>query len=98
MESVCWFYKPQLSLSEGCFPLLKIDQMVDSASGHACMAFLNAYPGYHQIAMQDPDQEKTTFITPRAIFCYMVMPFELKKNKDGGGGGGKKNKDGGRRG
>ncbi|GFY84506.1 hypothetical protein Acr_03g0012800 [Actinidia rufa] len=57
------------------FPLLKIDQLVDSTSGHARMSFLDAYRGYHQIAMHEPDQEKTIFITPRGIYCYKVMPF-----------------------
>ena len=61
-----------------CFPLLKIDQLVDSTSGHARMSFLDAYRGYHQITLHGPDQEKTTFITPKGVFCYKVMPFGLK--------------------
>ena len=61
-----------------CFPLPKIDQLVDSTSGHARMSFLDAYRGYHQIALHGPDQEKTAFITPRGVFCYKVMPFGLK--------------------
>ena len=28
--------------------------------------------------MHPPDAEKTSFITPHRIFCYKVMPFELK--------------------
>ena len=28
--------------------------------------------------MNPTDQEKTTFITLRGIFCYKVVPFELK--------------------
>ncbi|XP_057757299.1 uncharacterized protein LOC130976443 [Arachis stenosperma] len=28
--------------------------------------------------MYKPDEEKTTFITPRANYCYVVMPFGLK--------------------
>ena len=39
---------------------------------------MDAYRGYHEIAMHEADQEKTTFITPRGIFCYKVMPFGLK--------------------
>ncbi|GFZ15738.1 hypothetical protein Acr_25g0001470 [Actinidia rufa] len=61
-----------------CFPLPNIDQLVDSTSGHARMSFLDAYRGYHQIALHGPDQEKTAFITPRGVFCYKVMPFGLK--------------------
>ncbi|XP_057463838.1 uncharacterized protein LOC130753679 [Actinidia eriantha] len=61
-----------------CFPLPKIDQLVDSTSGHARMSFLDAYRGYHQIALHGPDQEKTAFMTPKEVFCYKVMPFGLK--------------------
>ena len=42
------------------------------------MSFLNAYRGYHQIAMHSEDQEKTAFLTPRGTYCYKVMPFGLK--------------------
>uniref|UniRef100_A0A2N9HPE1 Uncharacterized protein n=1 Tax=Fagus sylvatica TaxID=28930 RepID=A0A2N9HPE1_FAGSY len=60
------------------FPLPKIDQLVDSTAGHERMSFLDAFQGYHQIALKKEDQEKTAFITPRGIFCYKVMPFGLK--------------------
>ena len=42
------------------------------------MSFLDAYSGYHQIAMFSPDQENTAFITPRGLYCYKVIPFGLK--------------------
>jgi hypothetical protein len=42
------------------------------------MSFLDAFQGYHQIAMNLMDQEKTAFITLRGLFCYKVMPFGLK--------------------
>ena len=60
------------------FPLPRIDQLVDSAAGHARMSFLDAFQGYHQIPMTPSDQEKTAFITPRGAYCYKVMPFGLK--------------------
>ena len=60
------------------FPLPKIDQLVDATSGHHRMSFLDAFQGYHQIALNPIDQEKIAFITPRGIFCYKVMPFGLK--------------------
>uniref|UniRef100_A0A2N9HAM0 Uncharacterized protein n=1 Tax=Fagus sylvatica TaxID=28930 RepID=A0A2N9HAM0_FAGSY len=31
-----------------------------------------------QIVMDEDDQEKTSFITSRGLFCYKVMPFGLK--------------------
>uniref|UniRef100_A0A2N9HF13 Integrase catalytic domain-containing protein n=1 Tax=Fagus sylvatica TaxID=28930 RepID=A0A2N9HF13_FAGSY len=33
---------------------------------------------YNQIGMDEGDQEKTSFITSRGLFCYKVMPFGLK--------------------
>uniref|UniRef100_A0A2N9IPA1 Uncharacterized protein n=1 Tax=Fagus sylvatica TaxID=28930 RepID=A0A2N9IPA1_FAGSY len=33
---------------------------------------------YNQIMMDDADQEKTSFITSKGLFCYKVMPFGLK--------------------
>ncbi|XP_058216794.1 uncharacterized protein LOC131327665 [Rhododendron vialii] len=49
-------------------------------AGHARLSFLDAYRGYHQIAMDPEDMEKTAFITPYGIFCYRVMPFGLKNS------------------
>ena len=60
------------------FPLLRIDQLVNLASGHEMMSFLDAFQGYHQIPMALSDQEKTAFITPKGIYCYRVMPYGLK--------------------
>jgi hypothetical protein len=60
------------------FPLPRIDQLVDSASRHARLSFLDSFQGYHQIPMNAADQDKTAFITPRGTYCYKVMPFGLK--------------------
>ena len=61
------------------FPLPRIDQIVDSTSGCETLCFLDAYSGYHQIAMNELDQLATSFITPFGAFCYVTMPFGLKK-------------------
>lgn len=60
------------------FPLPRIDQLVDFASEHDRLSFLDFFQGYHQIPMLLNDQEKTTFITPRGAYCYKMMPFGLK--------------------
>nr|KYP62111.1 Transposon Ty3-I Gag-Pol polyprotein [Cajanus cajan] len=60
------------------YPLPSIDRLVDGASGHALLSFLDAYSSYNQIMMYPPDKENTTFITDQANFCYRVMPFGLK--------------------
>ena len=63
------------------FPMPKIDQLVDATYGHQRMSFLDAFQGYHQIALTVKDQEKTTFISPYANYYYIVMPFGLKNAK-----------------
>jgi len=40
---------------------------------------MDAYSGYDQIKMHQGDEDKTTFTTNRVIYCYKVMPFDLKK-------------------
>ena len=56
----------------------RIDQIVNSTSGCETLYFLDAYSGYHQIAMKECDQLATSFITPFGSFCYVSMPFGLK--------------------
>ena len=60
------------------FALPRIDQVIDSTAGCESLCFLDAYSGYHQIKMAVEDQEKTSFITPYGVFCYVSMPFGLK--------------------
>ena len=69
-------------LNEACwkdsFPLLCIDQIVDASIGHEILSFLDTFSGFHQIPMHPLDVEKTTFITPRGLYYYNVIPFGLK--------------------
>ena len=69
-------------LNEACpkenFPLPHIDQIVDASVEHGMLSFLDAFSGYHQIPMHPPDAEKTYLITPHGLYCYNVMPFDLK--------------------
>ena len=60
------------------FPLPHIDMLVDATTGHELLSFMDAFSGYNQILMHPDNQEKTTFITERGIFCYKVMPLGLK--------------------
>jgi hypothetical protein len=58
--------------------LPRIDQVIDSTAGCDLLCFLDCYSGYHQIAIKEEDQEKTTFITPFGAYCYTTMSFRLK--------------------
>jgi hypothetical protein len=60
------------------FGLPRIDQVIDSTTGGDLLCFLDCYSGYHQIAIKEEDQEKTTFITRFGAYCYTTMSFGLK--------------------
>ena len=36
------------------------------------------YSGYNQILIYKPNEEHTSFITDRGLYCYKAMPFDLK--------------------
>ena len=61
------------------FPLSRINQLVDATSGHALLSFMDTYSGYNKILMHVLDQEHTSFITDRGLYCYKVMSFGLKQ-------------------
>lgn len=60
------------------FPILKINQLVDATYSHLRMSFLDAFQGYHKIALAPEDQEKIYFISPEGNCHNTVMPFGLK--------------------
>ncbi|XP_041000974.1 uncharacterized protein LOC121246766 [Juglans microcarpa x Juglans regia] len=64
--------------SKDSFPLPHIDLIVDSTADHRMLSFMNAYSGYNQISMKPEDEEKTSFIIDRDLYCYNAMPFGLK--------------------
>ena len=78
MKGLYRFHGFKLSMPKGPVPMPKIDQLVDATYGHPRMTFLDAFQGYHQIALVVEDQKKMTFIFPDANYHYTVMPFGLK--------------------
>ncbi|KAL5558903.1 hypothetical protein UlMin_035114 [Ulmus minor] len=71
-------YTPTTACPKDSFPLPRIDQLVDATAGQELLRFMDAYSGYNQIRMHQPDQEHTAFITDQGLYCYKVMPFGLK--------------------
>ena len=61
-----------------CYPLPRIDLLVDPTAGHSLLLFTDAYSRYNQIRMHPADEEKTSFITNQGTYCYRVIPFGLK--------------------
>ena len=50
------------------FPLPRIDQMVDSITGHKLLTFMDLFSRYNQIKMAKEDQEKTSFIISQGLY------------------------------
>ncbi|KAL6340356.1 hypothetical protein AAG906_005808 [Vitis piasezkii] len=59
------------------FPLPRIDQIVDSTTGQGMLSFLDAFSRYHRIPMS-PVTRKNNIHNTTHLYCYKVMPFELK--------------------
>ena len=70
------------NLNKACpadpFALPRIDQIIHATAGCACLSFLDAYLGYHQIKMVVKDQEKTTFIIRLEPSAMCVCPSGLR--------------------
>ena len=60
------------------YPLPRIDTLVDLMARHELLSFMDAFSGFNQIKMNKYDQERTSFVMSQGLFCYKVMPFELK--------------------
>ena len=70
------------NLNKACpkdsFPLPQINQLMDATLGHLLLNFMDSYSRYNQIPMHTSDQEHTSFIRNRDLYCYKIMPFGLK--------------------
>nr|ABA92716.2 retrotransposon protein, putative, unclassified [Oryza sativa Japonica Group] len=62
------------------YPMPVADQLVDAASGHKILSFMDGNAGYNQIFMAEEDIHKTAFRCPGAIglFEWVVMIFGFK--------------------
>ena len=45
---------------------------------HELLRFMDAYSGYNPILMYELDEEHTSFIIDRGLYCYKEMSFDLK--------------------
>nr|GEY35767.1 reverse transcriptase domain-containing protein [Tanacetum cinerariifolium] len=70
-------YEVTKALGDGAYKLRSIDGTILLRTYHF-KCFLDAYKGYHQIQLAEPDEEKTTFHTGQWVYCYTKMPFGLK--------------------
>ena len=65
-------------MPEGFLPTPKVNQLVDATARHELLSFMDAYSRYNQIQICLEDEDKTTFIMDRGLYCYKVIPFGSK--------------------
>ena len=62
------------------YPMPIADMLINEASGHRVISFLDGNAGYNQIFMAEEDTSKTAFVCPGfvGLFEWVVMTFGLK--------------------
>ncbi|KAL0367819.1 UNVERIFIED_CONTAM: Transposon Ty3-G Gag-Pol polyprotein [Sesamum radiatum] len=66
---------------KGFYPLLRIDQLVDSTFGCELLNMMDASQRYHQIMLAPKDHKRVNSITSAGTFCYVSMSFGLKNTR-----------------
>ena len=62
------------------YPVPIVDMLINEASRHFVISFLDGNTGYNQIFMAEEDTSKTAFRCPGFVdlFEWVVMTFDLK--------------------
>lgn len=75
---VCIDYRPiNLIKKRNAYPMPRIDEILDSLANGKIFSVIDATSGYHQIAMQEEDIQKTAFAWKGQLYEYTRMPFGL---------------------
>ncbi|GFU04368.1 retrovirus-related Pol polyprotein from transposon 17.6 [Trichonephila clavipes] len=59
------------------YPLPRIDDTLDTLSGHKWFSTLDLKRGYWQVEVHPEDREKTAFTSGQGLWQFKVMPFGL---------------------
>jgi hypothetical protein len=62
---------------EDSYPLPRVDECLEALNGASWFTTLDLRSGYHQVAMEPRDADKTAFVTRKGVFRWKVMPFGL---------------------
>ena len=70
------YTKQNKAYPKDSYPLLSMNGLVDATSSFWFLSFMDTYLGYNHISMHHLDEEKMTFITPMANYCYAIQAKE----------------------
>lgn len=69
------YRKLNLKTRKDAFPLPRIDESFDALKGAKYFSTIDLASGYHQVAVDERDREKTAFTMPFGLFEYLRMPM-----------------------
>ncbi len=72
------FRKLNVATQKDPYPLLVIDEMLNTLTRYEAYSFLDGYLGYHKISIVPQDKYKIAFVINQGAFIWKVMSFGVK--------------------
>ena len=64
-------------IEKTCWPLPRINEVIDSLEGNMYFSNIDLQSGYFQMALEEENQNVTNFITPLGLFKWKRFPMGL---------------------